>query len=283
MKKTGWIIWFLSLIFLWPCMAWAQGSEQAEGQAGEQAEAQVEEQPKGPVGEKYIIEIEGRVWNPRLDSTVKIVSNGIGENVNLVNDLGFEERKNFFEGRLQVKFARKHKFTLEYLPLKWDADKVVTQTIQINGQTYVAGTRVQSSLDLQLFKGGYEYDFLAGRAGFLGFALDVLVVHAKTQIRAPQLGSAFDVNEDRTAPIPMIGLIGRVYPIRWVNLTVKASGLPAGSYGYVFDGEASLAINPIRYLGISGGYRFFIINVKYNDNSLDYRLDGPFAALSLRF
>jgi hypothetical protein len=81
----------------------------------------------------------------------------------------------------------------------------------------------------------------------------------------------------------MIGLIGRVYPIKWVNLTAKASGLPLGSYGYVFDGEASLNINPIKYLGISGGYRYFVISVKYNDNSLDYRLDGPFVGLTLRF
>ena len=279
MKKTGWIVCLLSLLLLWPAFAWAEEGEQSGEQTGEP----VGEQVKGPVGEQYIIEVEGRLWNPKLDSTVKIVDNGIGQDVNLVNDLGFEERKNFYEGRLQIKFARKHKFTFEYLPLKWDADKVVTKTIQINGQTYAAGTRVQSSLDLKFFKGGYEYDFLAGSAGFLGFTLDVLVANAKTQISAPALGSAFDVNEDRTAPIPMIGLIGRVYPIRWVNLTAKASGLPAGSYGYIFDGEASLNINPIRYLGISGGYRYFVIDIKYNDNSLDYRLDGPFVGVSLRF
>jgi len=221
------------------------------------------------------------MWNVKLDSTVRIVQNGIGADVNLVNDLGFDEQKNFFEGRLQIKFARKHKFNLEYIPLKWDADKVVTQTIQFNGQTYTAGTRVQSSLDLKFFKGGYEYDFLAGRFGFLGGTLDVLVADANVQLNAPAL--AIDQKEDRTIPLPMIGLIGRLYPIRWVNLTAKASGIPAGSYGYVFDGEASLNINPIKYLGISGGYRYFVINAKYNDNSLDYRLDGPFVGLTLRF
>jgi hypothetical protein len=279
MKKAGWIVCLLSLLFLWPGFARAQGGEQAGDQEGEQ----VGEQVKGPVGENYTIEVEGRMWNVKLDSTVKIVDNGIGTDVNLVKDLGFEERKNFFEGRLQVKFARKHKFNLEYIPLKWDADKVITQTIQINGQTYVAGTRVQSSLDLKFFKGGYEYDFLAGGVGFLGVTLDVLVANANTQVRAPELVPIIDVKEDRTVPIPMIGLIGRVYPIRWVNLTAKASGMPAGSYGYVFDGEASLNINPIKYLGISGGYRYFVINAKYNDSSLDYRLDGPFVGLSLRF
>jgi hypothetical protein len=267
MKKTGWIVWILSLFFLWPGFARAQAGEQT----GE------------PVGENYTIEVEGRMWNVKLDSTVKIIENGIGTDVNLVGDLGFEEQKNFFEGRLQVKFARKHKFNLEYIPLKWDADKVLTRTIEFRGQTYTAGTRVQSSLDLKFFKGGYEYDFLAGRFGFLGGTLDVLVANANTQVRTPDLSPIIDQKEDRTVPIPMIGLVGRVYPIKWVNLAAKASGLPAGDYGYVFDGEASLNINPIKYLGISGGYRYFIIDVKYNGNSLYYRLDGPFVGLTVRF
>jgi hypothetical protein len=281
MKKTGWIVWILSLFFLWPGFTWAQTGEQAGEKVGEQTGEQVGEQAGGPVGENYTIEVEGRMWNVKLDSTVKIVQSGIGTDVNLVSDLGFDERKNFFEGRLQVKFARKHKFNLEYIPLKWDADKVITRTVEFNGQTYTAGTRVQSSVDFKFFKGGYEYDFLAGSLGFLGGTLDVLAVNATVQLAAPAL--AIDLKEDKTIPIPMIGLVGRVYPIKWVNLTAKASGLPAGDYGYVFDGEASLNINPIKYLGISGGYRYFMVKVKYNDNSLDYRLDGPFVGLTLRF
>ena len=271
MKKTGWIVCLLSLLFLWPGFAWAQGDEQAEKEA------------KGPLAENYTIEVEARMWNVRLDSTARIVENGIGTDVNLVNDLGFDERKNFFEGRLQIKFARKHKFNLEYIHLKWDADKVLTKTIQFSGQTYVVGTRVQSSLDFKLFKGGYEYDFLAGRIGFLGGTLDVLVASASIQLRAPDVVPIIDQKEDKTLPIPMIGLIGRIYPFQWVNLTAKASGFPAGSYGYAFDGEASLNINPIKHLGISGGYRYLVINGKYNDNSLDYKLDGPFVGVSLRF
>lgn len=221
------------------------------------------------------------MWNVKLDSTVRVVQNGIGSDVKLVDDLGFDEKKDFFQGRLQVKFLKKHKFNLEYIPLKWDADKVITKTIEFSGQTYTVGTRVQSSLDLKFLKGGYEYDFLVGNFGFLGGTIDVLVANASVQLKAPDL--AIDQKEDKTVPIPMIGLIGRIYPIKWVNLTAKASGLPLGGYGYVFDGEVCLNINPVKYLGISGGYRYFLTNVKYNDNSLDYRLDGPFVALAFRF
>ena len=257
MKRILFAVGLLVLAFLWPVSAWTQ------------------------VGENYTIELEGRYWRPRLDSTVQVVSNGIGSEFKLVDDLGFEEKKDFYEGRLQIKFARKHKFNFEYIPMKWDADKVVTKTIEFNGQIYPVGTRVQSSLDLKLFKGGYEYDFVAGQYGFFGGTLDALVVSGNIQLKAAEL--AIDQKEDKTFPFPMIGLIGRVYPIQWVNFTARLSGLPLGSYGYVVDAEGSLTINPIKYLGISGGYRYLEINVKYNDNSLDYRLDGPFVALDIRF
>ena len=257
MKKSSWIGCLISLVFLWPCFSWAQ------------------------VGERYTVELEGRMWNAKLDSTVKVVENGIGTDTKLVDDLGFDERKNFFQARLQVKFFKKHKFNLEYIPLKWDGDKVVSRTIEFSGEKYTVGTRVQSSLDLKFLKGGYEYDFLVGKLGFLGGTLDVLVANASVQLKAPALG--IDQKEDKTVPIPMIGLIGRIYPSKWVNLTGKASGLPLGSYGSVFDAEVSLNINPIKYLGISGGYRYFSTNLKYNDNSLDYKLDGPFLALAIRF
>jgi len=141
MKKSSYIFVLLPLVFLWPVFAWAQ------------------------VGENYTVELEGRMWNVKLDSTVKVVQNGIGTDMKLVDDLGFDERKNFFEGRLQVKFAGAHKFNLEYIPLKWDADKVLTKTIEFSGQTYTQGTRVQTSTDLKFLKGGYEYDFLAGSFG----------------------------------------------------------------------------------------------------------------------
>jgi hypothetical protein len=81
----------------------------------------------------------------------------------------------------------------------------------------------------------------------------------------------------------MIGLIGRIYPIQWIHLTGKVSGIPLGSNGYVIDAEASLNINPVKYIGISGGYRYLQTNLKYDNSFLDFKLNGPFVALDLRF
>lgn len=264
MKKSNWLVLLLVSIVFLPVFAWGQVEENANS-----------------VGENYNLEIEGRYWMPKFDSTVKIVDNGIGTDIKAVNDLGMDDRKNFFEGRAQLKFARKHKFNFSYLPMKWDADKIITRTIEFSGKTYTVGTQVKSKLDLNLFRGGYEYDFLAGRYGFLGGAVDVMVANVGAELKAPAL--SIDEKGDITAPIPMIGLVGRVYPIKWVNLTARVSGLPLGSYGYILDAEASLNINPIKYVGISGGYRYFETKAKFEDNSFDFKLDGPYVSLNIRF
>ena len=231
--------------------------------------------------EDYNVELEGRYWKPKLDSTVKIVENNIGTDVNLVGDLGLEEKKGFGEGRLQIKFFNRNKFNFSYLPMKWDADKTLTRTIQFDGQTYTAGTRVQSQLDLKLYKAGYEFDFIANRYGFLGAAFDVLVADNHVELKAPAL--AIDQKYDATVPFPMIGLAGRIIPIKWLSLTAKVSGLPMGGYGHIIDAEASIDINPIKYVSISGGYRYLNAKAKYNDNFGEYKLDGPFAAFKIRF
>ena len=260
-KKIKGMVTIGFLAFLWPALSWAEFDLFN--------------------AEDYNIEVEGRYWKPKLDANIKVVESGLGTEFNAVNDLGFDEEKGFGEGRLQIKIFNRHKFNFSYLPLKWDGDKVLTRTIQFAGQTYTAGTRVQSEADLKLFKGGYELDLIVSNYGFLGGTLDVLVTDVHVQLKAPSL--ALDEKEAFTVPIPMVGLIARITPIKWVNLTARASGLPMGSYGHVFDAEAYLEINPIKYVGISAGYRYFSFLAEYDENKLDFKLDGPFAALKVRF
>ena len=104
---------------------------------------------------------------------------------------------------------------------------------------------------------------------------------AKLQLKAP--GSGIDQKEQHTVPIPMIGLNSRLHVGKYLGLTAKISGLPAGQYGYIYDLDGSLDINPIKYVGISVGYRFMGVRAKYEDNLLDIKLNGPFASLNIRF
>ena len=253
-RQAAWILWFF---LLWPGISLAQETE------------------------KYHVALEGRYWYPKLDSTLKIVENNIGTDIKAVDDLGFDQEKGFGEGRLQIKIFRYHKLNFSYIPLKWEGDKVITQNIQFSGQTYPAGTRVQSEMDVKMLKGGYEYEFFGGWLGFFAATIEVLVVDACMRLNAP--GSGIDRKEHRAIPIPMIGLNSRLHVGKYLDLTAKISGLPAGQYGYIYDLDGSLDINPIKYVGISLGYRFLGARAKYEDNLVKIWLTGPFASLNIRF
>lgn len=90
MERMKVILGVVVLVFVFPAFSWAQFDLWN--------------------AEDYNIELEGRYWKPKLDSTVKIVDHNIGIDVNLVNDLGFDKDKGFWEVRLQIKFFDRNKF-----------------------------------------------------------------------------------------------------------------------------------------------------------------------------
>jgi len=231
--------------------------------------------------EDYSVEFEGRYWKPKLGGTITIVDRGIGSEIDPVNDLGFDEKKGFGEGRLQVKFLEKNKFNFSYLPLKWSATKTLTKTIYFNGLTYPAGTQVESKMEAKTFRGGYEYDFLVGKHGFLGVTGDVLFSEVRMEMNARTLGQ--DEKAFENLILPLLGLNSRLIIVKWVSVTAKVSGMYMGSYGYFVDGEASLDINPVKYVGLSLGYRYLKTHLNYRDDKSNISLDGPYGALKIRF
>ena len=261
MKKMRLILMVGTLFLLWPAFSWAAFDLFNS--------------------EDYSIELEGRYWKPKLSGTINISDNGIGSDINPVNDLGFDERKGFGEGRLQIKFLENNKFNFSYLDLRWTAGKKLTKTIYFNGLTYPSGTQVDSKMEAKMFKGGYEYDFLVGKYGFLGVTADVIFADTFMGLDARALGISESSQDDLF--FPLVGLNSRLIIVKWASLTAKVSGLPMGERGYGLDAEASLDINPIKYFGISFGYRYLKTHLKYRDDKADLTMDGPFAAVKIRF
>jgi hypothetical protein len=261
MKKMSFVVMAGAFFLLWPAFSWA---------AFDLFNA-----------EDYSVELEGRYWNPKLSGTVTIVDNGIGSDIGPVNDLGMDERKGFGEGRLQIKFLENNKFNFSYIDLKWTAEKNLSKTIFFNGLTYPAGTRVDSRLEAKMFKGGFEYDVLVGKHGFLGLTADVVFFDVAMEMNARSLNQ--DETAHQTPLLPIVGLNSRWVIVKWVSLTGKVSGLPLGDHGYFLDAEASLDINPVKYMGISVGYRYLKANLSWRDDKSNLTIDGPFAAVKIRF
>ena len=78
------------------------------------------------VGETYHVEVSGGFWNPTPNILVSSEQFGIiGSQIDGVSDLGFE--KSYFTGFNVILLpATKHKFRVQYTPIKYSAEAVFT-------------------------------------------------------------------------------------------------------------------------------------------------------------
>jgi hypothetical protein len=171
------------------------------------------------VGERYHIEASATLWEPAPDLVVSSESLGIaGDAVDLVSDLGVEQKR-LRELRFVLRPAPKHKFRINYLPIKYEASAVVQREFVFNGQRYRLGLPVNTSADLTTWRFGYEYDFFYRSRGYAGVFFDLKYTDIDVLLDSP-IGQEFT---RQVAPIPTIGFAGRGYVLPNVSLTGELS------------------------------------------------------------
>lgn len=220
--------------------------------------------PDPALGETYHIEASATLWNPTPTLIVRSEALGIpGTDVDLVSDLGIE-KKRLPELRLVLRPARKHKFRLNYVPIKYDAEAVVNREFIFNAQRYRIGLPVNTTADLTTIRLGYEYDFVYLDKGYAGFLLDLKYTNVDVELNSP-IGAEF---AKAVAPIPTIGFTGRGYVTPAVSITGEVTffkvpeNLGGDDFGgrYIdFDFYGTINFN--RYAGVQIGYRS--IDVEY--------------------
>ena len=205
-----------------------------------------------------IVHVEGRYWFTSLDSKVKVT-----------------DAKNFWEARVDLNLGSYH-LRYAYMPLSWDGSKTITQSINFQGKTYSASTKVDSSLDILYQRLGYRYDIIDTLGNKIGIIFDVKVLDIDARLNAPGIDKSYSV----TAPIPTIGLGAQVGLPFLFSFGGEVTGMAYGD-NQLIDWEASLNFNPIPFTTISGGYRAFALNVKDKDNKVDFALAGPFLMVNV--
>jgi hypothetical protein len=249
------------------------------------ARAQFQPRPLGnpAVGESYHVEGFFGVWFPTADMVISSEQLGIlGSQINLKTDLGLMDQR-FPEFRLVLRPARKHKFRLQLDPLKYTQSATITRDIVFNGQKYVIGIPVDSTLDWKAYRIGYEYDFISRDRGFGG-----VVVEAKyTDIQAT-LSNAFASEFARArAPIPAIGGIARVYPVPNVGITAEVTGfkLPNSKnyQGHYVDVDVYGTLNVNENVGAQIGYRSLDLGYAIKSDSGTMKLKGLYVGIVARY
>ena len=209
-------------------------------------------------GEKFHIEAGAGFWRPTAD--MKISSEGFGlagTEIDLKKDLGLTDQS-FRALQLTLRPTRNHKFRLEYIPIKYEQTANLSRTVVFNGQAYVIGIPVNSSLDWKAYRIAYEYDFVVKNQGFAGFIIEAKYTDVSVTLATPLIPTQF---AHARAPIPALGGIGRVYVVPNISITGEVTGFKLPSsidkrYGaHYVDVNIYGTVNFNNYVGAQAGFR----------------------------
>jgi len=227
-----------------------------------------------------IVHVEGRYWFSNLDSKVKVTDAGvIGTDIDVVNTLGVDDKKNFWEARVDLNLGSHH-LRYGYMPLSWDGQKTLTQSVNFNGKTYTANTKVDSSLDIVYQRIGYKYNIIDTLGNQLGIIIDVKLFDVEARLKDST--GALDKSYSVTAPVPTVGLGAQISLPFLFSIGAEVTGL-AYSGNHLIDGEAVINFNPVPFVAISGGYRMLDVKVEDGDDKVDFKLKGPFLMVNVGF
>jgi hypothetical protein len=236
-------------------------------------------------GEVYHVEVSGDFWYSTPNILVASEALGIiGDQIDAVDDLGFA-RKRFPEFRLVLRPAVKHKWRLQYIPIRFASEAVLKRSIVFNGIRYDVGLPVNSNLDWKAWRFGYEYDFFHRDRGFIGLVVEAKYTDVQVSLDSV-VGSEF---AHARAPIPAVGGIGRVYVVPNISVTFEMTGfkLPESIddnwRGKYVDFDLYGTVNFTNHVGAQFGYRSLDVFYRVDHDTGDFKLKGTYFGAVVRF
>jgi len=232
------------------------------------------------------VEIGARAlyWFPSLKGDMKVNANGVtGTQFSLKDDLGMDN-KNIPSVEAYVGGGRHHA-SLMYSQVDFSGSNVLTRNIVFNGQTYAAGSNVDSDLKLKMLDLEYQYDLVNLENILAGFSVGVIGKVKYLDGEARLFSSAAgEKKETFGIPIPMVG-VGVHAGLLANVLEARAKFTGIGYSGNVFyDALAEISWTPFSFLDIHGGYRYMKLKVDdVSDVFADVELSGPYVGLSIGF
>src|SRR5215212_11852084 len=126
------------------------------------ASAQYKPRPltRPATGEQWHVEGGADLWMPSATMVVASESLGIqGSQIDVKRDLGVTDQT-LRSLQLQLRPSPKHKFRLQFTPIKYEASATLQQDVVFNGIRYRLGLPVNTVFDWKAYRFGYEFDFV---------------------------------------------------------------------------------------------------------------------------
>jgi hypothetical protein len=206
-----------------------------------------------------------------------------GTTIDFVKDLGFKNTR-FPDLRVVLRAAKKHKFRVQYTPVSYSGEAVINRNIVFNGILYPVNMPVNSTFDWKVWRFGYEYDIIYRDRGYFG----ILLEGRYTQMNATLKSQTNDEFASAKAPLPALGAVLRLYPLRNLSITGEISGfrLPDVDEDYAAnyaDIDVYATFNVVRNVGVQGGWRRMSTFLRIEGDRGDIKFQGFWLGGAVRF
>ena len=262
--------WLTALALLLPSMAQAQyGAPEIDARA---------------VGEKYHVEVSGALWNPDVFGVISSEQFGqLGTKIDFTQDLSYKKTR-FKDLKIVLRPSRKSKFRIQHTPIRYDAETILKREIKFNGQKFPLALPINSEFNWNVWRIGYEYDFLYKPRGYVGLLLEGRHTEMTAALNSP-LTNEFSSTK---APLPAIGVTGRAYVLPEVAINFEVTGFklpnidPKYQANY-YDWDINGTINVTNYVGLQVGWRRMTTFLDVKNDTGDLKFQGLWFGAALRY
>jgi hypothetical protein len=230
---------------------------------------------------------------PAFDTSLRVDSQnvGVGDSIDLENDLGLTEDETVFWTSLNWRFADRHRLGVSYFSFTRDATATALRDLEIEDEIYPAGATLNTDFRASMTPFYYAYSFikrdkheLAGSVGFHWFEINLDIqgsasisgvgdadanVSASADVPLPLFGIRYDyhVNQRWTASVH-----GEVFSLDLTEDTLNFSG-------NLFNVRFSTDYWVTNNFGVGAAINWFDLNAEVNDDdwkgAIDYQYFGP--------
>ena len=172
-----------------------------------------------PIGEKYHFEVAGNIWNPALTGQIASEQFGIaGTNIDFTKDLGFTQTR-FRDLRIVLRPSKKQKLRIQYTPIDYISATTLSRNVVFNGINFNVALPIKADFGWNVWRFGYEWDFVYRPRGYVGLLLEGRLTKMSATLASP-IDTEFTTVR---APLPAIGVVGRVYPTSNVAINFEVT------------------------------------------------------------
>lgn len=216
--------------------------------------------------ETFSFKLGGFVTSLNTDIRIGLEGAGTGLDVNIEEALDLESTTTVFRSDLSYRYGdeRLNRFDLAYMDLRRKSKKDLNRNIEFKGQTYTAGTTVESFFNLEIIKGVYSYSFFQDDRIDTGLGIGFYVMPLELGISATGFGAR---EESVTAPLPVIVFRNdfAFTPKLFLKESIELFYLELDDFNGVLSNiNIALEYNPWEHFGFGLAIDYFRLRIRAN-------------------